>query len=99
MTKTLYDYTYEDPSGYSYTGQVVADDTVAQYNYQPGQTYTSSYKNSQGQAGTYAISSTGTPTNAPSGAVYQTSYTSPNGTSYDSYHTIPKMLHTIILIA
>jgi hypothetical protein len=89
MTKTLYDYTYTDPSGYSYKGQVVADTTMSQYNYQSGQSYQSPYHDSKGQYGTYIISGSGTPTNAPSGAVYCTSYTSSSGASYDSYHYDP----------
>ena len=84
MTTTLYDYTYKDPSGYSYTGQVVADTTDSKYNYVSGQTYQGA------NGGTYTISGTGTPTNAPSGAVYQTSYTNASGTTYDSYHYDPK---------
>ena len=83
MTKTLYNYTYHNPSGYSYSGQVVADTTVSAYNYMPGQTYNSP------NGGTYTVSGTGTPTSAPSGAVYQTTYTAPNGTTYGSYHYDP----------
>jgi len=84
MAKTLYDYTYTNPSGYSYKGQVVADTTVPAYNYMPGQTY------NPPNGGTYAFSGPGTPTSAPSGAVYQTAYTAPNGMTYDSYHYDPK---------
>jgi hypothetical protein len=80
MTKALYDYTYTDPSGYSYKGQVVADTDVSKYNYVSGQTYQSPYS-----PGVYTVSGAGTPTTAPSGAVYQTSYTDATGT-YDSYH-------------
>jgi hypothetical protein len=87
MVKTLYDYTYNDPSGYSYKGQVVADTTISQYNYVPGQTYTA--PSSSGNGGTYTVSGTGTPTTAPSGAVYQTSYTGTSGATYDSYHYDP----------
>lgn len=80
MTTLSYNYTYTDPSGYSYTGQVVADTTMSQYNYVSGQTYKSP------SGGTYTISGAGTPTTAPSGAVYMTSYTAPGGTAQDSYH-------------
>jgi hypothetical protein len=83
MTKTLYNYTYSNPSGYSYSGQVVADTDVPAYNYVSGQTYNSP------KGGTYTISGAGTPTSAPSGAVYQTTYTASNGTTYDSYHYDP----------
>lgn len=84
MTTTNYDYTYTDPSGYSYNGQVVADTTNPLYNYVSGQTY------STPDGGKYAISGAGTPTTAPGGAVYQTSYTDATGKSYDSYHYDPK---------
>src|SRR5882672_6862853 len=84
MTKTSYDYTYTDPTGYSYKGQVVADTDVPKYNYVSGQTYTSP------AMGTYAISGAGTPTTAPSGAVYQTAYTDKAGKASDSYHYDPK---------
>jgi hypothetical protein len=84
MAKTLYDYTYTDPGGYSYSGQVVADTAVPAYNYTSGQSINSP------NGGTYTISGAGTPTSAPSGAVYQTTYTAPNGTMYHSYHYDPK---------
>jgi hypothetical protein len=84
MVKTLYDYKYTHPSGYSYSGQVVSDTTVPQYNYVAGQNYAAP------NGGSYAISGTGTPTSAPSGAVYQTTYTAANGMTYDSYHYDPK---------
>ena len=84
MPGTLYNYTYTNPSGYSYSGQVVADPSMSQYNYMPGQTYTAP------SGGTYAISGAGTPTSAPSGAVYTNSYTSAAGKTYDSYHYDPK---------
>ena len=83
MPKTLYDYTYTNPSGYSYKGQVVADSDVTTYNYVAGQSY-----NAPG-GGSYVISGAGTPTTAPSGAVYTNSYTDATGT-YDSYHYDPK---------
>src|ERR1044072_5593478 len=83
VPKTLYDYTYTNPSGYSYKGQVVADSDVTTYNYVAGQSY-----NAPG-GGSYVISGAGTPTTAPSGAVYTNSYTDATGT-YDSYHYDPK---------
>jgi hypothetical protein len=83
MTTSLYNYTYTSPSGSSYSGQVVADTSMPQYNYMPGQTYNAP------NGGSYAISGSATPTSAPSGAVYQTSYTAPSGMSYDSYHYDP----------
>jgi hypothetical protein len=61
--------------------QVVSDTTTSQYNYVSGQ----SYKSPSG--GTYTISGPGVATTAPSGAVYQTSYTAPGSTTpQDSYH-------------
>lgn len=81
MTTSLYDYVYTSKSGYSYVGQVVADTTNPKYNYVPGQTYTSPSGD-----GSYKISGTPIPTNAPPGAVYQSRYTDPSGKSYDSYH-------------
>jgi len=81
---TLYDYTYTNPAtGVSYKGQVAADPTIFRYNYTPGQTFQAP------NGGTYTISGSGTPTTAPAGAVYQTSYTDSTGT-YDSYHYDPK---------
>ncbi len=80
MATSSYDYEYKNPDGYSYKGQVVADTEVSKYNYVPGQKYEAP------NGGTYEISGSGTPTNAPSGAVYQTSYTDSAGKSYDSYH-------------
>ena len=80
MVKSSYDYTYTSPTGYSYKGQVVADTDITQYNYVPGQTYNAP------NGGTYTVSGAGTPTTAPSGAVYQTSYTDTAGKVYDSYH-------------
>lgn len=84
MTAKLYDYTYTSTHGYTYNGQVVADDAISTYNYVPGQSYTAP------GGGTYAISGAGTPTSAPSGAVYTNSYTDQYGKSYDSYHYDPK---------
>jgi hypothetical protein len=89
VTRTLYDFTYNDPSGYSYKGQVVSDDTLPEYLYKPGTTFKSPYINSDGQSGTYTIGTTGTPTQAPSGAVFMTSYTSADGTTYKAYHYDP----------
>ena len=81
MVKSSYDYTYTDPTGYSYKGQVVADTDVPKYNYVSGQTY-----QSPNGTGTYQISGAGTPTTAPSGAVYQTAYMDKTGKAADSYH-------------
>jgi hypothetical protein len=89
MTTLLYDFKYTDPSGYSYTGQVVSDSDVPAYNYLSGQTYNSPYTNAQGQHGSYVISGTGTPTTAPSGAVYQSVYTDATGAGYESYKYDP----------
>lgn len=80
MPGTLYDYVYTNPSGYSYKGQVVADPSISTYNYVPGQTYDAP------GGGNYAISGAGTPTSAPSGAVYTNSYTGTDGAAHDSYH-------------
>jgi len=82
MPGMLMNYTYTDTAtGNTYSGQVVADSSMSQYNYQPGATY---------DFGTgYYTMSTAAPvaTNAPSGAVYQTSYyDKANNTTYDSYH-------------
>src|SRR5689334_21628526 len=82
MPGTLYNYVYTNPSGYSYSGQVVADPSISQYNYTPGQSY-----NAPG-GGSYVISGAGVPTSAPSGAVYTNAYTDPTGT-FDSYHYDP----------
>jgi hypothetical protein len=85
MANMSYNYTYTDPSGYSYSGQVVADTTMPQYDYVSGQ----SYKAASG--GTYTVSGPGVATTAPSGAVYMTSYTAATGaTAQDSYHYDPK---------
>jgi hypothetical protein len=80
MAGTLYNYVYNSTDGkVSYSGQVVADSSQAQYNYVPGQAY-------KAVDGTYTIATgNGTPTNAPVGSVYQQTYTS-NGTTYDTYH-------------
>lgn len=84
MTKTSYDYTYANPKGYAYVGQVVADTDISAYDYKQGQTYADS------KGGTYTISAApGRPTTAPSGAVYQTAYADATGV-YDSYHYDPK---------
>jgi hypothetical protein len=88
MANMAYNYTYTDPSGYSYSGQVVASTTMPQYDYVSGATYTSAEVGSSGD-GTYTISGAGVPTTAPAGAVYQTSYTDPSGNAYDSYHYDP----------
>ncbi|MBV8400265.1 MAG: hypothetical protein JOZ17_16215 [Acetobacteraceae bacterium] len=80
MAGMLMDYTYKGANGDTYTGQVVADSTVSKYNYQPGQTYTYG-------TGTYTMGMTQTPTNAPVGSVYQsTYYDAATGQTYDSYH-------------
>jgi hypothetical protein len=80
MAGMLMDYTYKGANGDSYTGQVVADPTVSKYNYQPGQIYTYG-------GGTYTMGMMQTPTNAPVGSMYQTSYyDAATGKSYDSYH-------------
>jgi hypothetical protein len=80
MAGMLMDYTYKGANGNTYTGQTVADAASAKYNYQPGQTYTYG-------GGTYTLGTTQTPTNAPVGSVYQTSYyDAASGKTYDSYH-------------
>ncbi len=79
MVKSLYDYTYTNPSGYKYTGQVVSDTEQAKYAYVSGQTYAAP------QGGSYAITGAGAPTSAPSGAVYQKTYTDAAGKTYDSW--------------
>ena len=85
MPGTLYNYTYSNPSGYSYSGQVVSDPSTPQYNYVPGQSYMAP------NGGSYMISAgAAIPTTAPSGAVYQDSYTSASGTSMPSYHYDPE---------
>jgi hypothetical protein len=84
MAGMLLDYTYKGPNGDYYTGQVVADPTVARFAYQPGGVYSVG-------GGTYTIGTTQTPTNAPVGSVYQTSYyDAATGKTYDSYHYDPK---------
>jgi hypothetical protein len=85
MPGTLYNYTYTNPSGYSYSGQVVADPSMPQYNYMPGQTYMAP------NGGSYMVSAgDAIPTTSPSGAVYQDSYTSASGMSSPSYHYDPE---------
>ena len=85
MPGTLYNYVYSNPSGYSYSGQVVADPSMPQYNYMPGQTYMAP------NGGTYMVSAgDAVPTTAPSGAVYQDSYTSTTGMTSPSYHYDPE---------
>src|ERR1700684_2418736 len=89
MTNMSYDYTYTDPSGYSYSGQVVSDDAIEQYAYQPGATYTAAQLGGTG-SGTYTIADTpGVATTAPAGAVYMTGYKDPSGNMYPSYHYDP----------
>jgi hypothetical protein len=65
MAGMLMDYTYKGPNGDYYIGQVVADQTVARFAYQPGAVYSVG-------GGTYTMGTTQTPTNAPVGSVYQT---------------------------
>jgi hypothetical protein len=85
MPGTLYNYTYSSPTGYSYSGQVVSDPSMPQYNYMPGQTYMAP------NGGSYAVSAgAAIPTTAPSGAVYQDSYTSASGMTSPSYHYDPE---------
>jgi hypothetical protein len=90
MANMSYDYTYTDPSGYSYSGQVVSSNStsVPEYNYVSGATYTSGELGGTGD-GTYTISGAGVPTTAPAGAVYQTGYMAQNGVAYPSYHYDP----------
>src|SRR3569833_2837801 len=63
MPGTLYDYTYTNPSGYSYKGQVVSDPSISTYNYVAGQSYDAP------GGGSYTISGAGTPT-APNYLTY-----------------------------
>jgi hypothetical protein len=84
MAGMLMNYTYKSTDGATtYSGQVVADSTTTKYNYVAGQTYAA-------PGGSYTIGTgAGTPTTAPVGSVYQTSYTSPTVPASDSYHYDP----------